>query len=264
MLRFATLLSPLLYDSYAAIARYVGEQLHCPTSLSVGQSLDELATQQFDVSFLCGLLYVHLTRHPNCPVEVLAAPVVQGVRYQGRPIYFSDVIVRRDSSYEKFAHLQGCTWAYNERASHSGYNIVLYTLQERGLDTTYFSNMLETGAHRASLQAVLAGKADATAIDSHVFDVLCAKEPHIAAQLRTIDMFGPTAIPPIVIGKHIDEPTKQRIREALYSMHSHTVWAKQLQNGLIECLVPIEDDAYDSIRHMWTYVNEGLLRAYTA
>lgn len=263
MLRFATFLSPLLYESYAAIARYVSEQVNCPTSLSVGQSLNELATEKIDVAFLCGLLYVHFTRRPDCPIEVIAAPVVQGERYQGHPIYFSDVVVRRESSYKKFADLQGCTWAFNERASHSGYNIVLYNLQERRLDTSYFGMMLETGAHRASLQAILEGRADATAIDSHVFDVLCSREPHIAAQLRTLDMFGPTAIPPIVINKHIDEHTKQHMREALYTMHSHATWAKQLHHGLIERLAPIEDSAYDSIRSMWERVNEGLLQAYT-
>ncbi len=258
MLRFASFLSPLLYDSYDAITRYVGEQLACPTSLSVGQVLDEFRAehaQRIDVAFLCGLLYVHLTRSPDCPVEVLAAPVVQGQHYQGRPIYFSNVIVHRDSDYKKFADLQGSIWAYNERASHSGYNIVMYSLLERGLDDSYFGMMIETGAHRASLQAVLDGKADVTAIDSHVFDVLCSREPQIAAQLRSIDLLGPTAIPPIVIARHVDESTKQHIREALCTMHLHEAWAKHLHAGLIERFVPITDSAYDGIRHMWERVN---------
>lgn len=264
MLRFATFLSPLLYESYEAITHYVGAQLECATSLRVAHSLDVCMPghmEGVDIAFLCGLLYVHLSRRPDCPIELLAAPVVQGRRYQGRPLYYSDVIVHHESVYKKFTDLQGGRWAYNERASHSGYNIVQYSLLERGLGNSYFGSMLETGSHRASLQAVLDGNADATALDSHVFDVLCSREPQIAAQLRTIDMLGPTAIPPIVIGRHVDEQTKQRIRAALVTMHQHEVWAQHLHSGLIERLVPIDDRAYDGIRTMWQRVNENWAQA---
>src|SRR6266700_6630811 len=128
MLRCATFLSPLLYETYEYIAHYIGERLDCPTPLHVGQSLDEFSNGQTDIAFLCGLPYVRMARLPGCPIELLAAPVVQGQRYQGWPIYFSDVVVRRESRYATFDDLQGCGWAYNERASHSGYNIVQYTL----------------------------------------------------------------------------------------------------------------------------------------
>src|SRR5579863_8871089 len=143
MLRVATFLSPLLYETYEYIAHYIGEHLDCPTTLHVGQSLNEFTNGQTDMAFLCGLLYVHMTRRPGCPIEVLAAPVVQGQRYPGRPIYFSDVVVRRESHYVTFENLQGCTWAYNERASHSGYNIVHYSLLQQGRDITYFGSLLE-------------------------------------------------------------------------------------------------------------------------
>ena len=44
MLQCATFLSPVLYDTYAHITRYIGERLGIPTTLHVGQSLDEFAT----------------------------------------------------------------------------------------------------------------------------------------------------------------------------------------------------------------------------
>ena len=86
--------------------------------------------------------------------------------------------------------------------------------------------------------------------------MLRSREPRIAAQLRPIDMLGPTAIPPIVIAKHVDERTKQRIQEALCTMHHHQKWAKQLHQGLIERLVRVDDEEYDGIRSMWERVNE--------
>jgi phosphonate transport system substrate-binding protein len=251
MLRVATFLSPLLYETYEYITHYLGERLDCPTHLHVGQSLDEFTNGQTDMAFLCGLPYVHMARRPDCPIEVIAAPVVQGQRYQGRPIYFSDVVVHRDSRYTTFDDLQGCTWAYNERASHSGYNIVQYSLLQQKRTSAYFGSMLETGGHIASMQAVLERKADASAIDSHVLDVLLARNPSIAAQVRIIAMLGPTAIPPLVITKSIDKHRKQRIKDVLYSMHHDAEAARMLQCGLIARLVPIQDEAYDSIRNMY-------------
>src|SRR5574340_1309370 len=92
-LRFATFLSPLMYATYEHIARYVGERMGCSTSLSVGQSFEESSEGQVDVAFICGLPYVRMTNWPDCLVELLAAPVVMGERYQHRPVYYSDVIV---------------------------------------------------------------------------------------------------------------------------------------------------------------------------
>src|SRR2546426_1611606 len=120
MLRFATYLAPNLYETYQFIARYVGEKVGHPTTLSVGQSFHELAEGLVDVGFICGFPYVQMADSSSCPVELLVAPVLQGERYQHRPIYFSDVIVRNDSPYTSFNDLQGCTWAYNQRVSHSG------------------------------------------------------------------------------------------------------------------------------------------------
>ncbi len=251
MLRFATFLSPLLYDTYAAIVEYVGERLDSPTALHVGLSLAEFEAGQADAGFLCGLLYVHQRRRPDCPITLLAAPIVQGERYAGKPIYYSDVVVRLDSPYDSFASLQGCTWAYNELASHSGYNVVRYALLQRDKDFSFFGRLRETGSHLASLQAVLAGKADATAIDSHVLDVLLAQNQNIATQLRVVSMLGPTTIPPLVVSNHIDEQVKQRIQHALYTMHKDERFAKKLHAGLVERLVPIKDSAYDNMRVMW-------------
>src|SRR5579859_427051 len=101
-LRFVTFLAPNLKTVYQFIADYVALKLDYPTTLTVGTSFDQFALGLADVGFICGLPYVNLTREPSPSVELLAAPVLQGERYQGKPIYFSDVIVRRDSPFQTF------------------------------------------------------------------------------------------------------------------------------------------------------------------
>ncbi len=254
MLRFATFLSPVLYDTYASITRYVGERLGVPTTLHIGQSLNEFATGEADIGFLCGLLYARMPQPRS--VELLAAPVVMGERYHGKPLYYSDVIVRRASSFTSFDALQGARWAFNEEASHSGYNIVSYSLLTRGKTFDSFGSMLKTGSHFASLQAVLTGKADAAAIDSHVLDTWFQQKPELAQQLRVVEMLGPSTIPPIVASTHVDARARSQIQEILCTMHRDADGARGLREGLIERLVPVEDAQYDDIRCMFARVQE--------
>src|SRR4051812_15638528 len=106
-LRFATFLAPSIKPVYQVVADYVGRFLDCDTELVVGGSFDEFSEGQADVGFICGLPYVLLMRQQPPPIEVLAAPVLEGERYGRRPVYFSDVIVRTDSPFQAFPDLRG-------------------------------------------------------------------------------------------------------------------------------------------------------------
>lgn len=258
-LRFATFLSPVLYETYEYITHYVGERLGYPATLHVAQAWEQFAEGKVDVGFICGLPYAHLSSLPSSPVELLAAPVVQGVRYQGRPMYFSDVIVRRASPYTTLEHLQGRIWAYNEQSSHSGYNIVQHSLLQRGKRLPFFGETLKTGSHLKSLRVVLEGRADSTAIDSHVFDVWRLQHPELAERLRVIDMFGPSTIPPVVAATRLDNRLKRSIQEILLTMHCNPLAASQLQHGLIDRFVLVDDEDYAAIRQIAASIAIGSL-----
>ena len=256
VLHFATFLSPNLYRTHEYIASYIGEKLGYSTLLMLGdrQSLEGFVEGRVHIGFICGLPYTHLAKHPTCPIELLVAPVLKGKRYQGKPIYFSDVIVRRDSAYGSFNDLGGCVWAYNEQASHSGWNLVCYSLLMQGKTPHYFGKTIETGSHQRSLQMVLEGRADAAAIDSHMLDVSLLQNAGLAAKLRVIAMLGPSTIPPLVISKSLDATLKYSIRSALLNMHHDPGAATELHKGLIAQFVPVADEHYDDIRRMTAQV----------
>src|SRR5829696_1556508 len=46
------------------------------------------------VGFVCGLQYVRKLDSEKKTIELLAAPVMKSCRYEGKPVYFSDIIVR--------------------------------------------------------------------------------------------------------------------------------------------------------------------------
>jgi phosphonate transport system substrate-binding protein len=258
--RFGTFLAPNMYSVYQAIVASIGRQLGCATELVVGSSFEQFEAGALDAGFICGLPYVELARRNPSPVELLAAPVLVGERYGGRPIYFSDVIVRRERSFRSFTDLRGCSWAYNDAWSQSGYNVVRYRLKEMGVTGEYFSRVIETGWHQESIRQVCAGRIDASAIDSQVLAVELRNHPELAAQIRIIDTLGPSTIQPVVAGRHLAVDLKAGIRSALLQIGNDPATRTELAAGFIDCFVAIANSSYDDIRAMWLATEEtGLL-----
>jgi len=260
---FATFLAPTLYKTYRHIVEYVEEATGIPTFLIRGESLDDFAYGSIDAGFICGLAYTHLSQQVPSPVELVAAPILKGERYQQSPLYFSDIVVRKDSPANALEDLYGCTWAYNEKTSHSGYNLVQYSLLEQGRSLEQFAQTIETGSHGQSLRLVLEGKADAAAIDSHMLDVILRNRPEIAAAVRIIGAFGPSTIPPVVVSTRLPRSLREKLREAFLTMHLDGPVAQRLDDGLIERFTDISDEQYHNIHAMYRKVQEnvaGLLR----
>jgi phosphonate transport system substrate-binding protein len=173
-----------------------------------------------------------------------------GARYQNQPIYFSDVIVRRDSLFENFEDLRGATWAYNEVGSQSGYHIVRYKLAKIGADGSFFGKIVASGAHLNSLAMVLAGEADGAAIDSTVLAMAQREEPTLANQIRIIEALGPSPIPPWVVHQSVPEPLRQSIRQALTQLHRSPAGRAVLALGEMVRFETAVDAHYNSLRQM--------------
>src|SRR5262245_53502690 len=115
-----------------AIAQYLAAKLNIATVFINDISWQEreqlLDAGEIQVGWICGLPYIWKADKIEPQLELLAAPVMGLPRYQNRPIYFSDVVVHRDSPFQTFADLRGASWAYNDPHSQSGYNITRYHL----------------------------------------------------------------------------------------------------------------------------------------
>ena len=184
------------------------------------------------------------------PVEPLAAPVLQGDRYGGRPVYFSDVIVGRDSPFRSFADLRGGSWAYNDADSHSGYNITRYHLVRLRETGGFFGRVVEAGWHQRSIRLVATGEVDASAIDSQVLAVELRDHPELAARLRVIATFGPSTIQPVVAARRLPARLRAAIRAALLAMGDDPAARGPLAHGFIARFAPVDDASYDDIRAM--------------
>jgi phosphonate transport system substrate-binding protein len=216
----------------------------------VGTSFDQFERGEADLGVICGLPYVWLAARQPAPVEPLAAPVLAGERYGGRPVYYSDVIVRRDSPITRIRELQGRSWAYNEPASHSGHTLTLYELVRMRARPGFFSQVVEAGFHQRAIRLVAGGRVDAAAIDSQVLAVELRDHPRLAAGLRVIGTFGPSTIQPVVAASRLSAQLKAAVREVLLGLGRDAAAKSLLARGLVVGFVAIHDRDYDDIRAM--------------
>jgi len=247
---FGTYLAPSALPLYRFITEAVGGRLRIETRLVVGTSFDQLISGDVDVAFMCGVPYVRLAEY----VEPLAAPVLDGARYGNQPVYFSDVIVRRDSRFQSFGDLRGASWSFNDPDSHSGYLVTLIRLLDLGETDQFFGRVVDAGWHEVSIELVASGRVDASAVDSYVLAVALRNQPDLKDQLRVIETFGPSPIQPVVARRALDAGLRLELREALVSLSGDG-----LGPGLVERLVPVSDGWYDPIRSMLARINLAAL-----
>jgi phosphonate transport system substrate-binding protein len=254
VLRFTSIQAPNADPLCRAISAYLGTALSIPTQfvddLHWQAREAELDSGDIQVGWICGLPYVWKADHKPPKIDLLAAPVMAGPRYHDQPIYFSDVVVLKESPIFSFSDLRGKIWAYNEPHSHSGYNITRYKLAKMGEKRDYFSRVVAAGSHQRALQLVLSGAVDASAIDSTVLETELADSPPLRDRIRTIDVLGPSPIPPWVVFPGLPEALRSRLQNALLEMHLNPRGREILTKGRISRFTMVKNSDYDPIRQM--------------
>ena len=254
VLRVTSLQAPNADPWVAAVTVYLAERLGRPVAFVNDIPWEErerlLDAGQIELGWICGWPYVRKMRRQSPNLELLAAPVPAGARYGDRPIYFSDVVVRRDSPYQAFADLRGAVWGYNEPGSQSGFNIARYHLAVRGLTWAFFGRVVRTGSHQNSLRQLLAGGLDATTIDSTVLETELEREPALRKQVRVIDVMGPSPVPPMVAQTSLPAELRAELRGGLLEMHHDPAGQAALALGHVARFAAVSDADYDAIREM--------------
>jgi phosphate/phosphite/phosphonate ABC transporter binding protein len=239
---------------YARIVTYLaartGLEVELLPPLEWNEQHRQLDEGRIQVAFLCGQPYVEKHDRPGGALELLAAPVMAGARYQGRPVYFTDVIVRTDAPARSFADLRGLAWAYNGTDSNSGYTMPRDHLLALGETAGFFGRVMASGSHQRSIEMVLSGEADVAGIDSAVLNMELALRPELCSRLRVVESIGPCPIPPVVASCALPPDMRAALREALLAMHMEAEGKQILESGQMACFVEVEDADYNPIREM--------------
>jgi ABC-type phosphate/phosphonate transport system substrate-binding protein len=145
-------------------------------------------------TFICGLPFA---KDPRALVPV-AAPIPAAPRYGGKPVYFTDFVVKAESPFRTLADTFGHRLAYTIPSSHSGYNAVRhhllrYRTPER--PRLYAETVGPVFTPRRALEALVAGATDVAPLDSYAHDLLRIYEPEMAGQVRIVESTDPFPIP---------------------------------------------------------------------
>jgi phosphonate transport system substrate-binding protein len=211
---------------------------------------DPFAAGRADLAFVCAPSYPAL-RESGSPVVLLpAAPVFDDPRAEGRPVYYSDVVVRSAHPASRFEDLNGAVWSYNDRRSRSGWFNMLARLAQighPGPPEGFFAALVPAGSHRRSLELVAGGAADAAAIDSNTLRLAVRREPESVSGLRVLESWGPMPIQPVLAAAALPERLRRRIAQTLLGLAEGPIARARLSEFGLRGFAPVEEATYASL-----------------
>ena len=207
-----------------------------------------IRTGKVDLAFVCGGPYVDGRRAFG--MELLAAPQAYGGQ-----VYYSYIIVHKNSGLKTFRDLRGKKFAFTDPLSNSGRLVPTYMLARMGeTPDSFFREYLYTKTHDNSIKAVAQGIVDGAAVDSLIWEYDNRTSPQFTSATTVIERSPPYGIPPVVVRKDLDPQLKDLLRQIFLNAHQDENGRAILKGMMIDKFLPIEDSAYNSIREMQAWL----------
>ena len=197
-----------------------------------------------------------LTHELKSLVQPVATPAYSAPGCLGAG-YASVVVVRDGDPARDVADFRGRICAFNARNSQSGYNVLRRLVAPLAVAGRFFSRVLVTGGHAASLAAVAGRQADVAAVDCVTFALLSRCRPAAVEGLRVLITTQPVPGLPYVTRANCDDTLLRRLRDGLSAALSDPklaqaraelliVGAEVLPIGAYACIDQMEADAVAS------------------
>lgn len=231
---------------YQDLLDYMGRKLGLPVKMKQRKTYQEvndlLVAGELDAAFLCSGGYVRAGK--SLASEILAIPVIRG-----KTTYQAYLIVHRDSRVRDFAGLRGRSFAFTDPLSNTGWLYPASRLAELGATPSgYFSRIIYTYGHDASIEAVADRIVDGASVDSLVYDYFAEKAPRKIKHTRVIGRSSPFGMPPVVVSPKLDRAARDNLRVVLLSMHRDAEGMRVLRKLSIDRFKSGDERDYQSIR----------------
>ena len=197
-------------------------------------------------AMMCGLPYSQRRPRP----ALVAAPVPSPARYGGRPVYFTDIVVRADARYRTLEDTFGGVVGYTLRDSMSGCvalraHLLRYRrTQGAPLYRAAIGGLLNA---RRVIEALDAGEIDVGPLDSYYHDLLRKSDPDSVARIRVIESTDAAPIPPLVATAPLALQDLKRLRTALLAAGQARELASQRDTLLLAGFVVPSESHYDAM-----------------
>ncbi len=169
----------------AGLARALVQEgiLDAPEQLTRGKTVAELwRSPDLLLSQTCG--YPLITAFA-IDLSLLLAPVYATPGCEGAD-YRSFIVVHADNAAASLEDLRGTRCAINGQTSQSGMNVLRRTITPFAREGRFFSEVIVSGKHPASIAMIAAGDADVAAIDCVTYGLMARHEPDSVAAVRIL------------------------------------------------------------------------------
>lgn len=201
------------------------------------------ARNDLGLAMMCGLPFAQRGERPT----LVAAPIPSPARYGGKPVYFTDIVVRADAPYRTLEDTFGGVIGYTLADSMSGGVALRHHLapyrQAKGA-RLYRKAVGELINARGVIAALAEGRIDAGPLDSYYHDLLKAQDPAFAAQVRTLASTAALPIPPLVATAALPADTLPCLRAALQATATAAELAPLMQRLLLAGFTFPDPDTY--------------------
>ncbi|HSH89981.1 MAG TPA: PhnD/SsuA/transferrin family substrate-binding protein [Ramlibacter sp.] len=191
------------------------------------------ARNDIGAAMMCGLPFSQREPRPT----LVAAPIPSPPRYDGKPVYFTDIVVRADSPFQAIEETFGGVVGYTLADSLSG-GVALATYLQQFRSTQrprlYRQSVGNLIHARGVIDALAEGIIDVGPLDSYYRDLLQRNDPSFAAKIRTIASTPALPIPPLVATAAISAAELQRLRAALQAAGESNDMTAVMERLLLE------------------------------
>jgi phosphonate transport system substrate-binding protein len=233
-----------LTDRYGNLANYLEKRLGIPVELKTSTDYaGVIAAMQFkhvDVAYFGPKSYVEAAQRANA--ECFAMEVLE----DGTQGYHGVIITKKGSGINSIQAARGKVWAFTDPNSTSGTLVpTVYFYKELKIDPEkYFSKVIYSGSHEASILAVKSGKVDIASTNDLDLDRGNGK---FWNKEKDFNILWTSRLIPgsnMAWRKDIPASLKKALKEAFLA-YKDKEGLKQLK---LKGYVPVTDDVYDPIR----------------
>jgi ABC-type phosphate/phosphonate transport system substrate-binding protein len=129
----------------------------------------------------------------------------------------SFIIRRVSDSRPGLSEFRGATAALNVHDSNTGMNLFRAAIASVARGAPFFSSIVVTGSHEASVETIAVGKADLASIDCVSFALLSRGRPELVERVTVVAETPLSPCLPFIAAAGVPAPTVAAVRGALFA-----------------------------------------------
>lgn len=237
--------STTMKETFGGLTKFLEKKLGVKVNLQLaGDYAGVIAAMQhkhIDIGYFGPKSYVEAAKRAGAEVVAVEVDAESGL-----PGYYGMILSKKGSGLKSLKDIKGKKWAFTSSQSTSGTLVPTVMFSKKGIDPKkYFSKVLYSGGHEASILSVKAGKVDAASTNNLDYNRGLGRTWE-KSDFNIIWTSGLIPAAPMTVRSDLPESLKMAVKGAFLSYQDKNGLAKLKIKGYI----PGDDSMYDPVREL--------------